>query len=199
MADTDTPAPETDATDDTQDPEPSTEPDLAAELAKWKAMARKNEQAAKTNASAAAKLAKIEEASKSDLEKAQAAAAEAETRAKAAEERIAKVLTRAAVETAAAKAGAIDTEAVFALLPSDAITIDGDQVSGVDAALAALQKSKPYLFGKAKPAPGSADGGHQGGKAAQWTKADLKGKSPEEINAARKAGLLVSLMSESTP
>jgi hypothetical protein len=172
-------------------------PDLAAELAKWKSMARKNEALAKQNATAAAKLAKIEEASKSELERAQAAAAEADQRAKAAEERIARALTKAAVSAAAAKAGAIDADAVLALLPPDAVTVEGDNVTGVDAAIEALRKSKPYLFGKPKPAAGSADGGRQSDKPAQWTREDLKGKSSAEIEAARKAGLLVSIMSGS--
>ena len=195
MADTDTVS-ETDATtDDTPDNAASTnQPDLAAELAKWKAMARKNEATAKQNAAAAKKLAEIEEASKSDLERAQAAATTAEERAKAAEERIAKVLTKAAVSVAAAKAGAVDADAVLALLPSDAVTVEGDDVRGVDEAIAALRESKPYLFGKSKPAPGSADGGRQSDKPAQWTKDDLKGKTSAQIEEARKAGLLVSLM-----
>ena len=195
MADTDTVS-ETDATtDDTPDNATTTnQPDLAAELAKWKAMARKNEATAKQNAAAAKKLAEIEEASKSDLERAQAAATTAEERAKAAEERIAKVLTKAAVSVAAAKAGAVDADAVLALLPSDAVTVEGDDVRGVDEAIAALRESKPYLFGKSKPAPGSADGGRQSDKPAQWTKDDLKGKTSAQIEEARKAGLLVSLM-----
>ena len=71
------------------------------------------------------KLAKIEEASKSELERAQAAATAAEERAKAAEERIARALTKAAVSAAAVKAGAIDADAVLALLPADAVTVDG--------------------------------------------------------------------------
>lgn len=194
MAD-DTTTTETDVNDDTTDESTSTtEPDLASELAKWKSMARKNEADAKRNAAAAAKLAKIEEAGKSELEKAQTAAAEAERRAQEAEARISKALTRAAVSAAAVKAGAIDADAVFALLPTDSVTVEGDDVKGVDEALAALRESKPYLFGKHKPAPGSADGGRQSDKPAQWTRADLKGKSSAEIETARRAGLLNSLM-----
>jgi hypothetical protein len=182
-------------TDVTPDETPATDtPDLAAELAKWKSEARKHESRAKANAAAAEKLAKLEDANKSELEKAQAAIAEANQRAAAAEERIAKALTRAAVSDAAAKAGAIDTDAVFALLPSDAVTIDGDSVKGVEDAIKSLRESKPYLFGKVKPAPGSADGGRQSDKPAQWTRDDLKGKSSAEIEKARKAGLLVGLM-----
>ena len=193
MAD-DTPTPDTDVdTDDTPTTDPT--PDPAAELARWKSEARKHEQRAKANAAAAEKLAKLEDAKKSELERAQALVADAEARAKAAEERIAKALTKAAVSTAAAKAGAIDADAVLALLPADSVTIEGDEVIGVEAALKALRESKPYLFGKAKPAPGSADGGRQSDKPAQWTKADLKGKSSAEIEQARKAGLLTALMS----
>lgn len=191
MADEETTS-EMDTNDDTSTSEGT--PDLAAELAKWKAMARKSETLAKQNASAAAKLAKIEESSKSELERAQAAATEADQRAKAAEERIAKALTRAAVTAAAAKVGAIDADAVLALLPTDAVTIDGDEVKGVDEALKALRDAKPYLFAKTKPAPGGADGGRQSDRGAQWTREDLKGKSSAEIEAARKAGLLASLM-----
>jgi len=185
-------------------PEPSTAPakdeatELKAELAKWREMAKKSESLAKSNAAAAEKLAKIEEASKSELERAQAAATAAEERAKAAEERIARALTRAAVSAAAVKAGAIDADAVLALLPADAVTVDGDEVKGVDDAIKALRDAKPYLFGKPKPAPGSADGGRQGGQQAQWTADQLKQAAKqgrhEEINAARKAGLLASLM-----
>ena len=192
MAD-DTPTSDTDV--DTDDTPTTDTPDPVAELVRWKSEARKHEARAKANAAAAEKLAKLEDAKKSELERAQAAIAEANQRASAAEERIAKALTRAAVSTAAAKAGAIDADAVLALLPADLITVDGDEVKGVDEAVKALRESKPYLFGKPKPAPGSADGGRQSDKPAQWTKADLKGKSSAEIEQARKAGLLTGLMS----
>ena len=201
MADTTPTTTDTDVTtpDDPTTADTTTDtPDLAAELARWKSEARKHEQRAKSNAAAAEKLAKIEEASKSELERAQAAATAAEERAKAAEERIARALTKAAVSAAAAKAGAIDADAVLALLPADAVTVDGEDVKGVDDAIKALRDAKPYLFGKPKPAPGSADGGRQGDKQAQWTADQLKQAAKqgrhEEINAARKAGLLASLM-----
>ena len=198
MADEDTPTTDTVVTpDETTNPEPTNDP--AAELARWKAEARKHEKRAKENAAAAEKLAKIEEASKTELERAQAAAAEADQRAKAAEERIAKALTRAAVSAAAAKAGAIDADAVLALLPPDAVTVEGDDVKGVDEAIKQLRESKPYLFGKPKPAPGSADGGRQSDKPAQWTKDELAKASREgrtaDIEKARRAGLLSSIMS----
>lgn len=69
-------------TDPVVDPvvEPVVEPekDLASELEKWKAMSRKNEARAKDNEAAAKRLAEIEEANKTELEKAQARAEAAE-------------------------------------------------------------------------------------------------------------------------
>ena len=52
--------------------------DPAAEVEKWRALARKHEARAKENASAAARLAEIEEASKSEAQKAAEARAAAE-------------------------------------------------------------------------------------------------------------------------
>jgi hypothetical protein len=49
-------------------------PDLTAEVEKWKALARKHETTAKSNADAAKRLAEIEAANASDLEKAVKAA-----------------------------------------------------------------------------------------------------------------------------
>jgi len=53
-------------------------PDLAAEVAKWKAMSRKNEERATENAAAAKRLAEIEEANKTEAERLQARAEAAE-------------------------------------------------------------------------------------------------------------------------
>ena len=160
------PAADTDAGEPTAPPatEPAAgAPDLAADVAKWKALARKHESDAKANREAAGKLAAIDDANKSELERALAAVQAAETRASEADQRVAGLARRAAVESAALKAGAIDADAIFALLPADAVTVDGDQVHGVSDAIAALQAAKPHLFGVAKPAPGSADGGRQAG------------------------------------
>lgn len=59
--------------------------EAATELDKWKALARKNEQQAKANAAAAKKLAEIEEASKSEADKAAERLTAAEKRAADAE------------------------------------------------------------------------------------------------------------------
>ncbi len=61
---TDSPAPDASATDTSQE-----SASLAADLAKWKELARKNEQRAKENASAAKRLAEIEEQSKTETER----------------------------------------------------------------------------------------------------------------------------------
>lgn len=61
--------------------------DTAAELAKWKALARKHERTAKENADAAKRLKELEDANKSEIERAQEAARAAEQRAVEAEQR----------------------------------------------------------------------------------------------------------------
>lgn len=144
----------------------------------------------------AAKLDEIEAANKSELEKLQDALAAEQTKAATASERAQRALVRAAVVAEAQRAGAVDPDAVLAMLPENAVTIgDDDQVTGADAAVKALLEAKPYLVGKpTRPAPGSANGGPRGDQPAQWTREDLKNKSPDQIESARKAGLLNDLM-----
>lgn len=145
----------------------------------------------------AAKLDEIEAANKSELEKLQDALAVEQTKAATASERAQRALIRAAVVAEAQRAGAVDPDAVLAMLPTNAVTIgDDDLVTGADEAVKALLEAKPYLVGKpTRPSPGSADGGQQSIKPAQWSREDLKGKTPEQINEARKAGLLTAIMS----
>lgn len=77
---------ETNATTSTEEKATTgTATDPAAELDKWKSLARKNEQQAKANAAAAKKLAEIEEASKSEADKAAERLTAAEKRAADAE------------------------------------------------------------------------------------------------------------------
>ena len=65
--------------------ETTTEPDHKAEAEKWKALARKHEGQAKANADAARKLKEIEDADKTEADRAKEAAAEAAQRAEKAE------------------------------------------------------------------------------------------------------------------
>lgn len=144
----------------------------------------------------AARLDEIEAANKTELEKLQEELAAEKTKATSLAERARRAAVRAAVVAEAQRAGAVDPDAVLAMLPEDAVTIgDDDQVTGADAAVKALLEAKPYLVGKpTRPSPGSANGGPRGDQPAQWTREDLKNKSPEQIEAARKAGLLNDLM-----
>lgn len=141
----------------------------------------------------AARLDEIEAANKTELQKQQERADAAEKAAQAAIDRANQALVRAQVTTAATKAGAVDPDAVLALLDRNAVTIGDDgQVTGADEAVKALLESKPYLVGKATTVagkPGSADGGPRAGDGPrQLRREDLKGMSPQEITKARREG-----------
>jgi hypothetical protein len=113
---------------------------------------------------AKARLDEIEAANKTELEKAAERAAQAEAKATAAEDRARKALLRSAVTSAAVTAGAVDPDAVLALLDKTSLTVaDDGTVSGLDDAVKALLEAKPYLVGKAvTPPPGGGDGGPRG-------------------------------------
>jgi len=147
-------------------PEVTETPDLAAEVEKWKALSRKNEERAKGNDAAAKRLAEIEEANKTEAEKLQARADAAE---KALAERdqkddLAKLITEVADAKkvpAAILRGATREEleehadAYLASLPavptapsSTGLGNVGDTVNGsdpdIDTAIAAAQKDRNF-------------------------------------------------------
>jgi hypothetical protein len=97
MSDTADTAPTTqEATEGDQE---GTGEDLAAEVAKWKAIARKHEDRAKANAGAAKELENVRQASMSDIEKAVAMArdeARAQALLEAGEELVDEVIRNAA-------------------------------------------------------------------------------------------------------
>lgn len=150
----------------------------------------------------AAKLDELEAANQSELEKANARAELAEQNAKTAQDRANAALRRAAVVSAATVAGAVDADAVFALLANDAVTVGDDgQVTGAEEAVKELLESKPYLVGQPsgneKPKSG-ADGGPRGSAgddSQQLSRDDLTTMSPDQIEEARQAGRLTKLMS----
>lgn len=113
--------------------------DPAAEAAKWKALARKHEQAAKANASAAKKLAEIEDRNKSEAQK-------LEERAAAAEGLLGPIQQEnARLRVALAKG-----------LPADLV----DRLrGGTEDELAADADKLLQLVGQQAPAGGSFDGG----------------------------------------
>lgn len=128
------------------DKPPADQPDLAAELAKWKALARKHEDQAKANKSAADKLAEIEAAQKTDAEKATERAEAAEQQAQAMRERA----LRAEVKALASGEFADPEDAALYLdlgkYTSDNGEIDTDTIK---ADLSEVLKAKPHLAKKA--------------------------------------------------
>jgi hypothetical protein len=157
-----------------------TTPDLTSEIEKWKALARKNEQRAKENATAAQKLAEIENANKTELEKLTERAAAAEARA-------------AQIELAATR-NEIALEK--GLTPSQAKRLVGstrdELAADADELLADLKVSKPSA------APSSDAQGKQGepvGQVKQITSRDqLKSMTPEQIVQAQAEGRLDALL-----
>ena len=97
--------------------------DLAAQVEKWKALSRKNEARAKENAEKALKFDEIESASKSDLEKAQDALAQAEARVA---ERDAKLARLEAI----AEYGLAEADAqILALVPAEKVSEVAEQLA----------------------------------------------------------------------
>lgn len=150
--------------------------DWAAEAAKWKAMARKHEKDAKTNADKASKFDQVEAKNKTESEKLAEAKAKAEQDATDARAEAARL-------TAAIKHGL--TEDDLELLG----TGTPDEITERAAKLAKRIKS-------ATPKP-DFGGGQRGGDingVKQWSKSDLDGKTSVDIEQARKAGHLDRLM-----
>lgn len=115
-----------------------TAPDLSAELAKWKEQARKNEARAKENADAAKRLADIEAANATDLEKAVKAARD---------EGRAEVTTASNARLVSAEARALAAEMQFRkpahavkLVDLSAVKVSDDGEVDADAIKAALKE-----------------------------------------------------------
>ena len=163
----------------TADPQPaaataeSAAPDpgkLAAQVDHWKAMARKNEQRAKENAAAAAKLAEIEDAQKSESEKLLAKLEAAEQRAAAAEQ------ARLRAEIAQSKG------------------VPADLLSGSTEEEMSASADRLLAFRGQHPAPEygrSADASPT--KPKQLTRADMSRMTTEQIVKADEAGLFDDL------
>lgn len=152
----DPPAPEptdepsdTDAEPDPDDKGKPAEKDLSAEVAKWKALARKHEGNAKTNAAAAKKLSEIEDANKTEAERLAAAKDAAEARAVAAINRA----VAAEIKVLASAAEFADpTDAEAAIKPAEFVDDKGEiDVDGIKTRLAELLESKPHWRKQATP------------------------------------------------
>jgi hypothetical protein len=109
----------------------------------------------------AAKFDSLEQKNKSDLEREREAREAAEKKAADAMAAANARLIRAEVIAAAAAAGAVDTDAVVALLAEGAVTVaDDGTVTGAEEAVKALLEAKPWL--KATATSGN-NGGFDGG------------------------------------
>jgi hypothetical protein len=95
---------------------------------------------------ARAKLKEIEDAGKSEAERATTRAAEEEQKRVAAEQRAQDLLIRLSVERAAGKLGFHDTDDAYRLIDRKAVELDDDgEPTNVEKLLADLAKAKPHL------------------------------------------------------
>ena len=99
-------------------------------------------------------------------------------------------LVRSAVVSAAAKAGFVDPDDAFALVDHDALEISDDgSVKGVDDAIRAIAKAKPYLVRpKTTSSPAAPAGGPQAPTDAQL-RAELFGGSNQGGSFWRGSGV----------
>lgn len=153
-------------------PETGGEVDYKAETEKWKALARQNERQAKANFEKASKYDEVVESQKSDAQKSAERLAEAEKIAQEAKQRAIRA------EVAALKG-----------VPAELLT--GTTEAEIEESATALMKFR----GEVRPDFGGGNRGKDvGGNRVQWTRADLKGKTPVEIESARREGLLDRVM-----
>ncbi|WP_306365447.1 hypothetical protein [Nocardia sp. CC227C] len=175
--------PETPVADTPQEPVETateTEPDLAAEVAKWKALSKKNEQRAKENADKAKRFDELEEANKTELQKLLDRAEKAERAAE--EARIGKLRSDVARETG---------------VPAELIHggTEEEMRAAAEVALAFKGNAKPSPAAPAKIVTSNGDTT----RAKQITSRDeLKSMTPQQILAAQKEGRLDELMGKST-
>jgi hypothetical protein len=147
---------------------------------------------------AAARLAELEAANQSELEKAQARAEAAEKRAATIETEARETRLRSAIIAEAAKPGrnVVDPDAAIALLDRSTLQIDDSGMpTNVAEAMDKLLEARPYLVASSGGATrGSADqGARRGAAAGQLSEDDLKGMTAEQIVEARRAGRLQEL------
>lgn len=141
----------------TTEPDKGQEKDWQAEADKWKALARKHEGSAKANADAAKRLAEIEEANKSEVEKAVEAA-----RKEGTSEALRSLAPRlVAAEFRIAAAGRLTTEQVAEFLEDLDLTryltddgeVDTDRVAKKVEALAPARTAPSFGGGPRASAP----------------------------------------------
>ena len=149
--------------------------DWEAEARKWKELSRKNESRMKENAEKARLYDEVQEQGKSELQKAQEAAAKAEARA-------------AAMEAEAMRAK------VAAATGVDADLLSGSSEEELRASAERLLAWRGAQVPKGAPASDAGVRGDEIRAAKQLTREDLKTMSVEQINEARRSGQLNHMM-----
>ena len=149
--------------------------DWEAEARKWKELSRKNESRMKENAEKARLYDEAQEQGKSELQKAQEAAAKAEARA-------------AAMEAEALRAK------VAAATGVDADLLSGSSEEELRASAERLLAWRAAQVPKGAPARDAGTRGDEIRAARQLTREDLKKMSPAEIIKARQDGQLNNMM-----
>lgn len=168
-------APAPDAPSTGADNEAAQKVDWEAEARKWKELSRKNESRMKENAEKARLYDEAQEQGKSELQKAQEAAAKAE-----------------------ARAAAMEAEAMRAKVAA-ATGVDADLLSGSseDELRASAERLLAWRSAQVPKGAPAADAGVRGDEiraARQLTRDDLKKMSPAEIIKARQDGQLNNIM-----
>lgn len=134
----------------------------------------------------AGKFDTAEAARLSDIEKAQQAATASDTRAAGLEAELKSERLRNAVYAESVKVGAIDPDAVLALLDRAALVDETGQPKGVADAITALLESKPYLKAQAPKPQGNIGSGARGTgpTSGTFTREQLKDNAFFEANRA---------------
>ncbi|MBS4999070.1 MAG: hypothetical protein KHZ32_03425 [Actinomyces sp.] len=149
--------------------------DWEAEARKWKELSRKNESRMKENAEKARLYDEAQEQGKSELQKAQEAAAKAEARATALETKVLRA------QVAAAKG-------------VDADLLSGTSQEELEASADRLIAWRSAQTPKGAPSSDAGVRGEQIRAVKQLTREDLKKMSPAEIIKARQDGQLNNIM-----
>jgi hypothetical protein len=141
----------------------------------------------------AAEFDKLQEAQKTELEKLQERAVQAEQQAAQIKQVADQRLLEAAVLAEATRQKAIKPEHLHRLLDMDSVTVGDDgQVTGVQGAVKAFLDANPEYVGTR--APGSADQGARGDGKSQLSRDQLRTMSPAEIVKAQSEGRLDHLL-----
>lgn len=147
---------------------------------------------------AAGKLAVIEEANKTELEKERDKAAKAEERATKIEAESKEIKLRSAILAEAAKPDrkVVDTDAVISLLDRSTLELDDAGIpTNIAKAMDSLLEAKPFLVAQGG-ARGNADQGARKGGANQLAREDLQNMRPEQISKALHEGRLQNALAQ---